>query len=388
MTLSAEDQDLLDQARQLVLKAKIPSVAFLQRHLKLEYKKALELLQMLEPDVVTPPDENGMRTLAGSGKGSPDSLGREESGTVVVTDYSSVARIEHAVGALMGLAIGDAVGTTLEFTPRHKITTPLTDMVGGGPFNLKPGQWTDDTSMALCLAESLNEHGFDMHDQLSRYLDWYERGYLSSTGRCFDIGGTTADALGRYRDQGITRAGSTDPNDAGNGSIMRLVPVVIYFQDDPKTAIHYAQEQSKTTHRAPECLMACQLMAEILLRALQGKDKDAILAPSTLELPWTDRLRSIADGDYQHKSVDEIRGTGYVVESLEAALWCFATTKSFEACVLAAANLGDDADTTAAVAGQIAGAFYCARGIPKHWQDRVTMRSHIVHLAMRLVAPH
>ena len=294
---------------------------------------------------------------------------------------------ERAIGALMGLAVGDSIGTTLEFVPRNKITAPLTDMVGGGPFKLQPGQWTDDTSMALCLGESLLEHGFDMHDQLKRYLNWYDNGYLSSTGKCFDIGGTTQDALERYRDHGIAHAGSANPNDAGNGCIMRLAPVVIYSQDEPEIAIHYAQEQSKTTHRAPECLMACQLMAEVLMRALQGKTKNEVLAPSSLQLDWTDGLRSIALGQYQRKTVEQIKGSGYVVQSLEAALWCFATTGTFAECVLAAANLGDDADTTAAVAGQIAGAFYSVENIPAAWQEQVFMGDEIKRMAMRLMAP-
>ena len=388
MTLSAEDLTLLNQARQLILAEQNPSVAFLQRMLKLDYEKASDLLTMLQPTVVTAPDATGWRAMAGSGALSPDDPRYQGERAPVDVTSSTVERIERAVGALMGLAIGDAIGTTVEFVPREQIAEPLTGMVGGGPFDLQPGQWTDDTSMALCLGESLLEHGFDMRDQLNRYLDWYENGYMSSTGICFDIGGTTADALDRYRRMGVSRAGSVDPNDAGNGSIMRLAPVVIYFQDEPKVAIHYAKEQSKTTHQTKECLQACQLMAEILLRALQGKPKEKILAISALALEWTPGLRSIAMAQYRTKTVDEIRGTGYVVQSLEAALWCFSTTNTYAECVLAAANLGDDADTTAAVAGQIAGAFYRISGIPKAWQERVHMGSEIKRMAMRLMAPH
>jgi ADP-ribosyl-[dinitrogen reductase] hydrolase len=295
-------------------------------------------------------------------------------------------RVDRSIGALIGLAVGDAIGTTLEFTPRDQIIKPLTDMVGGGPFDLLPGQWTDDTSMALCLAESLLEHGFDMHDQLNRYLDWYECGYMSSTGRCFDVGHATQDALIRYRETGNTRAGSASPNDAGNGSIMRLAPVVVYFQHSNADAIRYASEQSKTTHRAPECLMACQLMAEIILRALGGSSKDEVIAPSKLDLAFTDGMRSIATATYCRKSSAEIQSTGYVVDCLEAALWCFSTTKSYAECVLAAANLGDDADTTAAVAGQIAGAFYGVSGIPKKWRTLVYMHGEIEQVSLRLAA--
>lgn len=295
-------------------------------------------------------------------------------------------RINRAQGALLGLAVGDAIGTTVEFMPRGSFI-PVTDMVGGGPFNLQPGQWTDDTSMALCLAASLLEHGFDLNDQIDRYLEWHDEGYMSSTGICFDIGIATSAALERYRATGESRAGSVRTDTAGNGSTMRLAPVVIYFQDTPEQALHYASEQSRTTHRAPECLMACRLMAEIMLRALQGLPKDQVLAPSQQDLPWTPAMQSLANADYQAKAMDDIQGTGYVVKSLEAALWCFHTTDTFEACVLKAVNLGDDADTTGAIAGQIAGAFYGEAAIPAHWKNQVAMATQISQMAQQLSEP-
>lgn len=386
MNPCAADQELLHQARQLVLAEQNPSVAFLQRRLKLEYAKASELLRMLEGDVVTAPDATGWRALVGSGARSPDAPGCAGAQAAAGQPHRAASKTERAIGAMLGLAIGDAIGTTAEFQARGSFLA-LQDMVGGGPFQLQAGQWTDDTSMALCLAESLIDHGFDRHDQLNRYLDWWENGYLSSTGQCFDIGATTAAALARYRDTGNTRPGSSDPDEAGNGCIMRLAPVVLYFQDSPEQAIHHAAEQSKATHRAPECLMACQLMAETLLRALQGKPKDEVLAPSALNLEWTPGLRAIAQGQYRSKTADEIQGTGYVVRSLEAALWCFARTHSYADCVLAAANLGDDADTTAAVAGQIAGAYYGVEAIPQAWRERVHMAAEIAYIALALVAP-
>ena len=292
-------------------------------------------------------------------------------------------RFARARGALLGLAVGDAIGTTVEFKPRGSFAL-LTDKVGGGPFHLQPGQWTDDTSMALCLGASLLEYGFDLPDQLNRYLDWHDEGYMSSTGQCFDIGQATSAALERYRATGSTRAGSTDPRQAGNGSIMRLAPVVLYFRDTPQHAIRYAAEQSKTTHRSPECLMACQLMAEIMLRALQGQPKDVVLAITQQDLPLTDGLLAMTRGAYRYKIEESIEGSGYVVQSLEAALWCFHTTQSFGACVLLAANLGDDADTTAAIAGQIAGAYYGEEGIPQKWRKQLTQGEMIGEMATQL----
>ena len=155
---------------------------------------------------------------------------------------------------LLGLACGDAVGTRAEFQPRGSFA-PLTDMVGGGPFNLKPGQWTDDTSMALCLAESLlNKKGFDAADQMGRYLNWWQSGYLSSTGECFDIGMTVREALTRYLENSQPFAGSTDPYTAGNGSLMRLAPIVLYYFPDPERIRRFSADSSRTTHAAPEAL--------------------------------------------------------------------------------------------------------------------------------------
>lgn len=243
--------------------------------------------------------------------------------------------VDRYLGALLGLAVGDAVGTTVEFKARGTFP-PVTDMVGGGPFGLAPGQWTDDTSMALCLAASLVEcGGFDARDQMDRYRRWVIDGYMSSTGHCFDVGLTVHDALSRYQQTGEPMAGSTDEKAAGNGSLMRLAPVVLFGD-------------ASTFTGAP-------------------------------------KIEAIARGDYRDKPPAQIRGTGYVVESLEAALWCLHTTESFEAAVvLRAVNLGDDTDTTAAVAGQIAGALYGKSGIPGHWLERLARRDEIENLATKL----
>lgn len=284
-------------------------------------------------------------------------------------------------GCLLGLAVGDAVGTTLEFCPRGTFE-PLTDMVGGGPFGLAPGQWTDDTSMALCLATSLIEQGeFDVRDQMERYCRWADAGYLSSTGYCFDIGNTVASALRRYRCEGNPYAGSTDPNTAGNGCIMRLAPVAMFFFPDFDTVERFAVDSSRTTHGAEECIDACRLFGKVIFRALLGRSKEDVLLGDAGAFFSSERISAIARGSYRAKLEEAIRGSGYVVESLEAALWSFARTDSFEAAILLAANLGDDADTTAAVCGQVAGAYYGERGIPPRWLERLALRAEITRLA-------
>jgi ADP-ribosyl-[dinitrogen reductase] hydrolase len=181
-------------------------------------------------------------------------------------------------GALLGLAVGDALGTTLEFS-RPGTFEPIHDMVGGGPFGLEPGQWTDDTSMALCLAESLLERdGFDATDQMRRYVRWRREGHLSSTGACFDIGSTVSRALNRFEETGEAYAGSTDPRSAGNGSIMRLAPVPLFYAGDEATAIRRSADSSRTTHGAREAVDACRYMAALLLGAVAGVAKDELLS--------------------------------------------------------------------------------------------------------------
>ncbi len=281
--------------------------------------------------------------------------------------------------------MGDAVGLAAESRPRGTFV-PLTDMVGGGPFNLAPGQWTDDTSMALCLATSLVEcDGFNLRDQMDRYCRWVEEGYLSSTGRCFDIGATVSAALRRYRQTGNPSAGMTDPWAAGNGCIMRLAPVPVFFFPDEAAAVEHAAASCRATHGAAECVEATSLFAAILVRTLSGASKTDLLvqAPGFLQ---SEKIAAIARGDYLSKHESQVQGSGYVVESLEAALWSFAQTETFEAAILRAANLGDDADTTAAVCGQVAGAYYGESAIPARWLERLTMAAHIRGLADRLRA--
>ncbi|MGR3274736.1 ADP-ribosylglycohydrolase family protein [Acaryochloris marina NIES-2412] len=287
-------------------------------------------------------------------------------------------------GCLLGLAVGDAIGTTVEFQLRGTFA-PVTDMVGGGPFHLQPGQWTDDTSMALCLATSLIQTGrFDAADQMNRYCNWYEKGYLSSTGDCFDIGNTVRQALEQYKTTGNSFSGSTHPRSAGNGCLMRLAPVPMFCYPDRDLTLYFSGQSSRTTHGATECIEASRLFGDMLFRALSGANKAEILVGHELGEITSRSLQAIANKEYQNKIVTDIRGSGYVVESLEAALWCFWTTETFEQAVLKATNLGDDADTTAAICGQLAGAFYGVQGIPSHWLERLTMKNEISAIADQL----
>jgi ADP-ribosyl-[dinitrogen reductase] hydrolase len=193
-------------------------------------------------------------------------------------------------GCLIGLAVGDALGTTLEFKSPGTFT-PIDDMVGGGPFGLDPGEWTDDTSMALCLAESLIEcKGFDPVDQMERYLMWYRKGHLSSTGTCFDIGNTCSSAISKFESSGEPYCGSTDSHSAGNGSLMRLAPVPLFFASNPEEAIEMSGNSSRTTHGAETCVSACRYFAALIVGAINNVDKKVLLSRKYCSIPdyWND----------------------------------------------------------------------------------------------------
>ena len=291
---------------------------------------------------------------------------------------------DRAAGCLVGLAVGDALGTTLEFR-RPGSFEPISDMIGGGPFGLKPGQWTDDTSMALCLAESLLENAWDPSDQMRRYVRWRDLGENSSTGRCFDIGNTVSSALRRFERSGDPFAGSADPHSAGNGSLMRLAPIPLAFHADPDLAERRVAEMSRTTHGARTCVDGCRFATRLMIRLLRGDDKNTALAQAAQTQDLCPEIAEIAAGSYRAKQPPEIRGTGYVVHSLEAALWAFYHSDSFKEGALMAVNLGDDADTTGAIYGQFAGAAIGAFGIPVPWLQRLHQRERIEKLAQKLM---
>lgn len=299
--------------------------------------------------------------------------------------------IDKFKGALLGLAVGDAVGTTVEFKPPGTFPE-VTDMTGGGPFKLEVGQWTDDTSLALCLAMSLIENGYDPRDQIERYIRWMDEGYMSSTGKCFDIGFTTRNALNDYKDLNKPYSGETSSLSAGNGSLMRLAPVPMYFSNDVEWAVKKSGDSSRTTHGARPCIDACRYYGALIVGALNGKPKEEILAVRYSGAigwfwgadPLCSEIDDIAAGSFKTKHPPEIKGSGYVVKSLEAALWAFYNTDNFKDAVLAAVNLGDDADTTGAICGQLAGAYYGMKGIPAGWLDKLTMKYEIEEMAVKL----
>lgn len=300
-------------------------------------------------------------------------------------DTGPEATRDRAVGAMLGLAVGDALGTTAEFKPRGSFAR-LTDIVGGGPFRLQAGQWTDDTAMALALATSLIERsGLDETDLMNRFVDWRDNGEYSCTGTCFDVGITVSTALRSFRRCGDPIAGSTDPMSAGNGSLMRLAPVAIRYWQDEAARQDAAARQSRTTHGAPEAVDACIAYANILAEAIAARPRHAVLRSRSAD--YAGAVRTIMAGSWRGKHRDDVRGSGYVCHSLEAALWCVGRTSTFADALLLAANLGEDSDTTAAITGQLAGAIYGKEGIPDRWLSRLAWGDLIESLALELTTP-
>jgi len=279
---------------------------------------------------------------------------------------------DQALGAIVGLAVGDALGTTLEFSrhPSSDRSTWHTEITGGGPFGLKPGGWTDDTSMALALMQAYLDEGDFVPEAIGRnFVNWYRNGAFSHTGTCFDIGNATREALDRI-DLGHRGSspfqGSRDPFSSGNGGIMRLAPSVVANHTDRSRAIMESVGQSRITHASDECILYAELLAQVLWASDPFCEavSDFVLPDDT---PWDDLLSG-----------------GYVKETFTCAMWAARNTDSFEECLLQTVNRRYDADTAGAVAGQIAGAVYGLSGIPKRWLDVLIDLESIAESAQRL----
>jgi ADP-ribosyl-[dinitrogen reductase] hydrolase len=294
-------------------------------------------------------------------------------------------------GALIGLAVGDALGAAVEFKSPGSFA-PVTGYRNGGPHRLEAGEWTDDTSMALALADSIATAGWDLNDQADRYVEWWKTGKYSVNGDCFDIGITTRSALGDYvaKKNALSSGGRSD-RASGNGSIMRLAPVPIRYAYLYPTKIdelsRLAEESSLPTHASDQCLSACRYLATVLAALIQGESRETVLSPTWKPLqhlneikPLHPLIQEIAQGSFRQKQPPAIQGSGWVVKSLEASLWAFHDADTFEEAVLRAVNLGNDADTTGAICGQLAGAYWGESQIPS------SLRSGLARMDMLEVA--
>jgi len=302
---------------------------------------------------------------------------------------------DQLLGALVGLAVGDAArastGSVLT-SARPTLTTPdgpeftvPSPPRGASPFELRPGVWTASTSMALCLGTSLLETGrFDPEDQMRRYLRWWREGYLSATGRCLGIGVTTRQALQRFEANGDPLAGNTDPRTAGNGSLLRLAPVVIWAHRQPDQALALARESSLPTHAADDCLDACEYLASLLI--LAWSDADLGQPMQSPNPRWSPTVRAVAMADYRNAATPSWPPSNYVVDTLTAARRVMSRSQSYRDAIRLSMEIGGSSPLVAVVAGQLAGARWGLSGIPEKWVARLVMSREILALAERLVA--
>lgn len=281
-----------------------------------------------------------------------------------------------AKGSLYGLYIGDALGAPLEFVSVDHDEDPVLKEYGsGGVHRISKGEWTDDTSMALALMHSLTNNGFDLKDQIEKYINWQQHGYYSSRTYCFDIGITTISSLNKYKRTGDPYAGSEVYNTAGNGSLMRLAPVPLYYYNEGlERMIDYSVESSKTTHQNKMVLDCIKYFVIIFERIMNNeKNKDSIIKLTKEDInkyniESEEFIDFFINDNILEKKYKELNPEGFVIYSLIVSIWCFYHTNSFSEAIIKAVNLGGDSDTNGAITGQLAGAFYGYNSIPNKFK--------------------
>ncbi|KAL4882385.1 ADP-ribosylation/Crystallin J1 [Aspergillus karnatakaensis] len=314
-------------------------------------------------------------------------------------------------GSIFGVAVVDALGGPVEFQPRGSFE-PVTGFQHNEHFNVPPGTWTDDTTMTLCLAKSLIDSSGELIPQtaIRYYIDWFENGYLSATGECFDIGGTTTKAIMIWEHYFDTspHIRKDDPNGheggqpaidnalkrenfCGNGSLMRISPIGLVYFRDMDEALYNAAASSNVTHPYPACAECCTIYTKLMVLSLNGASKDglakAVAATTFKDTKIRERLGGYTSlADWEAQDEDNIKSSGFVTSTLEAALWSFFTTSTFAEGALRAVNLGWDADTVGAVYGGLAGAFYGFQAIPAEWVGGLQKREVVEEIASGLVA--
>ena len=287
------------------------------------------------------------------------------------------------IGSLIGLAIGDALGAPYEFRQPPYTISP--EYIEGGAHGVSVGEWTDDTSMALCLAQSLiDKNGFEPKDQMDKYLSWKEDGYFSTRKGCFDIGNTIAKALSIYRYSKEPYSGISGDNNSGNGSLMRLAPIALYYYQDREALVKYAAKSSQTTHKSEIAVDSCIYFAQLIAGAIKGLSKEELLSKNFIDSNnLREEVKNIINGSYKENK--KYKPTGYVIDTLETALMAFYKDDSFEEGLIHVVSLGYDADTVGAVYGQLAGAFYGYESIPKRWTSKLMKHALIYDMAVKLI---
>lgn len=307
------------------------------------------------------------------------------------------------LNGIMGLCVGDALGVPIEFIDRKTlINNPVTGMIAYGTYNQPAGTWSDDTSLTLCLTDSLSK-GLDYNDIMSNFSKWFNMGEYTPFGEAFDIGGTTRKTLMRHK-EGINPldCGGTSEYNNGNGSLMRILPILFYLQslygaefNEQDAAYKIIHNISSLTHGHKRSHIACGIYISVANELIKKRTlKSAIESGIYKAMEYYRRrndysyalkhFKKLTSNDFEKIPIEEIRSSGYVVDTLEAAIWCLLNTSSYKDCVLRAVNLGSDTDTVAAVAGGLAGLYYGYDNIPKKWLDTIAKREYIENLCNQL----
>ncbi|HJB49901.1 ADP-ribosylglycohydrolase family protein [Anaeromassilibacillus sp. D41t1_190614_C2] len=302
--------------------------------------------------------------------------------------HIQITPLQRVEGAILGFAVGDALGVPAEFMSRDELArTPIKDMRGGGAHGQPAGTWSDDTSMTLCMMDSFMEKGVDYEDQMLRFSDWLWNAANTAHDEVFDVGGTTKHAIFAFcKGAPPLECGETAEFCCGNGSLMRILPAALYLigtyktsELDDRSAL-IVHNISKCTHAHPRCLMACGVYCAVVFQLYRGGHlRDAVKAGVLSALSYYKQKSEFADvypefellKDIDLWPEEQIRGSGYVIHTLQAALWCLLKTPSYQDCMLTAIRLGEDTDTTAAVAGGLSGLWYGVQAIPNHWLEKL-----------------
>ena len=305
--------------------------------------------------------------------------------------------LDQIKGGIFGLAVGDALGVPYEFLNRNQMDQkPATDMVGYGTHNQPKCTWSDDRSLTFCLIDSLC-NGYDLYDIASKFEDWYYHNLWTPHGAVFDIGITTKDAIYQFK-RGMTPdlCGGLDEYSNGNGSLMRILPLVYYLKDelDINTRYDVIKRVSSITHGHLRSVFSCFIYVEYALQLLNGENKyDAYL---TIKKPILDfavqhkfnpneiqLFGRILEDDITKQDRFNIKGTGYVLRSLEASFWCLLNSDCYSETVLKSINLGEDTDSTAAISGGLAGLYFGYQDIPENWKQQLVRFEDIAALIER-----
>ncbi|MFK7907352.1 MAG: ADP-ribosylglycohydrolase family protein [Chitinophagales bacterium] len=308
------------------------------------------------------------------------------------------------IDALLGVAIGDAVGVPFEFSSRDKMkANPAKGMIGHGTYNQPKGTWSDDSSLTFCLAESL-VNGYDLKDISENFIKWKNEAYWSARGKVFDIGMTTAKAISRLakiiEDKDLDELKEQkyygDEYDNGNGSLMRIIPLLFYIKGRPiKEQFLITWEISALTHRHIRAGMSCLIYLKLAEKLLEGKDKEIAYSEMRSEILafWEEmgfaerervHFKKIIQNDIRETAIVDLKSGGYVIEVLESSIWFFLNKDSYQETILSIINIGHDTDTSAAIAGGLAGIYYGQKGMPEYWIASIARMEDIMELGEKL----